>query len=181
MVTPASTDDAVALAALHNAIADGKTREYGDGPWSGKVTERGMLYAMRISRVFVLREASGIVATFRLQTKKPWAIDTSYFTAVRRPLYLLGMAVSPERQRRGLGRQCLEEAERIAREWPADGIRLDAYDADAGAGGFYAQCGYTQVGRRTYRNSPLIYFESLLPSGTAPESRSQGARRPNRS
>ena len=164
MVTPASTDDAVALAAMHNAIADDKTREYGEGPWSGKVTERGMLYAMRISRVFVLRAASGIVATFRLQTKKPWAIDTSYFTAVRRPLYLLGMAVTPDRQRRGVGRECLEAAERIAREWPADAIRLDAYDADAGAGGFYAQCGYAEVGRKTYRTSPLIYFERQLSS-----------------
>ena len=164
MVTPASTDDAVALAAMHNAIADDKTREYGEGPWSGKVTERGMLYAMRISRVFVLREANGIVATFRLATKKPWAIDTSYFTAVRRPLYLLGMAVTLERQRRGLGRRCLEEAERIAREWPADAIRLDAYDADAGAGGFYTRCGYAEVGRKTYRNSPLIYFELNLSS-----------------
>src|ERR1035437_7340522 len=35
------------------------------------------------------------------------------------------------------------EVERIAKAWPADAIRLDAYDAEAGAGPFYASCGWT--------------------------------------
>ena len=44
----------------------------------------------------------------------------------------------------------------------AAAIRLDAYDSTAGAGGFYARCGYREVGRVTYRGTALIYFESLL-------------------
>jgi hypothetical protein len=50
----------------------------------------------------------------------------------------------------------------VARAWPSQAIRLDAYDADAGAGGFYAKCGFREVGRVTYRTVPLIYFELLL-------------------
>ena len=46
--------------------------------------------------------------------------------------------------------------------WPADAIRLDAYDAPAGAGDFYAKCGFREVGRATYRGVPLVYFELLL-------------------
>jgi len=57
---------------------------------------------------------------------------------------------------------CLEEAARLARAWPADAIRLDAYDAEAGAGGFYARCGMMEVGRASYRGKPLIYYELLL-------------------
>jgi GNAT superfamily N-acetyltransferase len=45
--------------------------------------------------------------------------------------YLLAMAVTPAKQRQGIGRRCMEEAKRIARAWPADAIRLDAYDAAA--------------------------------------------------
>ena len=45
-----------------------------------------------------------------------------------------------------------------------DAIRLDAFDAKAGAGGFYAKCGYTEVGRTSYRNAPLIYYQLLLPA-----------------
>src|SRR5437667_6104409 len=72
------------------------------------------------------------------------------------------MAVAPGKQRQGLGRRCLEEAATIARAWPADAIRLDAFDAQAGAGDFYARCGWTEVGRRSYRGTPLIYYEKLL-------------------
>ena len=48
------------------------------------------------------------------------------------------------------------------RRWPAQAIRLDAFDAEAGAGLFYAKCGYAERGRVTYRNVPLIYYERLL-------------------
>ena len=56
----------------------------------------------------------------------------------------------------------LDEAKEIARAWPGDAIRLDAYDAAAGAGEFYAKCGFREVGRATYRGTPLIYFELML-------------------
>ena len=97
----------------------------------------------------------------RLATKKPWAIDVSYFTPVKRALYLTGMAVSVPHQGQGLGRLALQDACAAARAWPADVIRLDANDASAGAGGFYARCGFTERGRVVYKGSPLIYYEHL--------------------
>lgn len=98
----------------------------------------------------------------RLATKKPWAIDVSYFTPVKRPLYLTGMAVAVTHQGQGLGRLALEDAIEVARKWPADSIRLDAYDADAGAGAFYARCGFLERGRVIYKGDPLVYYELLL-------------------
>ena len=142
------------------------TRRYGHGPWASTTSERGMLFAFRISRVFVARRGEKILGTFRLMRKKPWAIDTRYFTPADNPIYLFAMAVTPESQGKGIGRACLEEAERLGRAWPADAIRLDAFDAEAGAGGFYARCGYTEVGRVSYRNTPLIYYELLLQGKT---------------
>jgi GNAT superfamily N-acetyltransferase len=154
--------DAKALADLHTSVTQHLTVRHGQGPWSGESSEKGVLSAMRRAKVFVAREAGEIVATLRLTERKPWAIDTKHFSKSRKPIYLLAMAVSPARQRQGIGRWCLEEAGQIARAWPADAIRLDAYDADAGAGRFYARCGYTEVGRAIYRNTPLIYYEFLL-------------------
>ena len=162
---PASPDDAAALATLHTAVADELTRRYGRGPWSSRTSERGVLHAMRTSKVFLARARDELVATLRLTTRKPWAIDTTYFAACHRPLYLIAMAVAPGRQRQGIGRWCLERAVQLARDWPADAIRLDAYDAQAGAGPFYARCGWTEVGRTSYRNAPLIYYELLLSPG----------------
>ena len=159
---PARPDDAPVLAAMHTAVAEHLTASHGQGPWSSKTSEKGVLHAMRTSRVFAARLGTEIVGTLRLATKKPWAIDTSYFSACRRPLYLLAMAVAPARQRQGIGRRCLAEALRIAKDWPADAVRLDAYDAEAGGGGFYARCGWTERGRITYRGTPLIYYEFVL-------------------
>jgi 8-oxo-dGTP diphosphatase len=162
VLTPATDHDIPALVALHAATAAELTRRHGEGPWTSSASERGVAHQMRLGRIFVGREAGEIVATLRLGARKPWAIDRSHFTPSRAPLYLTDMAVSPAVQRRGFGRRALDEAQRIARAWPADTIRLDAYDAEAGAGPFYAKCGYREVGRVSYRNVPLIYFETLL-------------------
>jgi len=72
------------------------------------------------------------------------------------------MAVSVAHQGQGLGRQALEDARAVASAWPADAIRLDAYDADAGAGAFYAHCGFRECGRVVYKSNPLVYYELLL-------------------
>jgi ribosomal protein S18 acetylase RimI-like enzyme len=150
------------LSRLRTAAADRLTSQYGKGHWSSPITEAAVRRGFPHARVVVGRHDGSIVGTLRLATKKPWAIDASYFTRVRKALYLTDMAVDPAYQRRGVGRALLEEADRVARVWPAEAIRLDAYDAAAGAGGFYASCGYREVGRVVYRTVPLIYYEKVL-------------------
>jgi ribosomal protein S18 acetylase RimI-like enzyme len=154
--------DASSIAALRTAAAAHLTRTFGQGHWSRVVTERAVRSDLRTSRVLAARRGPSIVATMALATKKPWAIDLAYFTPVPRALYLHEMAVAPELQRQGIGRDLVREAIAVAKAWPSQSIRLDAYDAAAGAGGFYATCGFREVGRVTYRNVPLIYFELLL-------------------
>jgi GNAT superfamily N-acetyltransferase len=158
----AKAADAVDIATLRSAVAANLTAQYGKGPWSRFSSQKGVLYDMRTSRVLVARQKSRLVATLCLTTKKPWAIDCKYFTPCSRPVYLLSMAVAPDLQRQGVGRLCLAEAKEICRQWPADAIRLDAYDAPAGGGQFYGKCDFREVGRASYRGCPLVYFEMLL-------------------
>jgi GNAT superfamily N-acetyltransferase len=158
----ARPEDVPMIAALQNAVAGSLTARFGEGRWSSLTTERGVASTFRHSRLRVGRSGRRILTVLRLATKKPWAIDTVYFTAVGRPLYLTNMAVSPTHQRMGLGRQAVEDAGGVARTWPAGSIRLDAYDAPAGAGDFYARCGFAERGHVVYRGSPLIYYERLL-------------------
>lgn len=159
----ASVEDAPAITALHNAAAGALTARYGEGPWSAVVTERSAVLAQRHARVRVGRDGGRILTVLRLATKKPWAIDVSYFTPVKRPLYLTGMVVAVTHQGQGLGRLALEDACAVAAAWPAGAIRLDAYDAEAGAGEFYAKCGFRERGRAVYKGDPLAYYELLLP------------------
>jgi len=159
---PATPDHAAAIAALRVAVAENLTARYGQGPWSSTGTVKGVLFDLRNASVFVATRRNQVIATLNLCTKKPWAIDRKYFTASKRPLYLVSMAVHPDWQRQGIGRLCVAEAVKLAKQWPGDAIFLDAYDAAAGAGEFYRKCGFREVGRVTYRNAPLIYFELLL-------------------
>jgi predicted N-acetyltransferase YhbS len=161
----ATNTDAPELAALHIAVAADLTQRFGHGFWSSPTTERGVLANMRLpkfSRILIARRNRRIVGTLRLATKKPWAIDISYFTPAEKSLYLTGMAVLPALQRQGIGRLLMKEAESSARAWPADAIRLDAFDAAAGAGPFYAKCSYRKVAHVVYKRDPLVYFELIL-------------------
>ena len=156
----AGPEDAPELLALENAAAANLASLHGRP--ASATSERAFLFQMSYARVIAARADGRIVGKLFLQTRKPWAIDITYFTPVKKAIYLTGMAVIPFAQRQGVGRAMLEEAERQVREWPAEAIRLDAFDAPHGAGGFYAKCGFRECGRRVYRDSPLIYFERIL-------------------
>ena len=158
----ATPDDAPVLAAMQNAVAGALTARFGEGHWSSMSSELGAVLAQRHARVRVGRSGKRLLTVLRLATKKPWAIDVSYFSPVKRPLYLTGMAVSVAYQGQGLGRLALDDACAVASAWPADAIRLDAYGAEAGAGSFYARCGFRECGRVVYKGVPLVYYEILL-------------------
>jgi ribosomal protein S18 acetylase RimI-like enzyme len=161
----ATQADAPALVALGTAVAEDLARRYGRGPWTSMPEKREPL-SMRDSRIVTGRKGKSIVGMLRLSTKKPWAPDVPYFTSVKKALYLTDVAVVPTLQRQGIGRMLLEEAVKQARAWPADAIRLDAFNADAGAVAFYAKCGFREVARAKYLRVPfilsLVYFELVL-------------------
>ena len=143
------------------AAADRLTRDFGEGHWSSHTNDAAVARDLKVSTVLVARERGTIAGTLTLQKRKPWAIDVAYFTPCNRALYLINMAVAPERQRSGIGRALLAEALVIARAFPAGAVRLDAYDAPAGSGEFYRRCGYVAAGGKSYRGVRLLYFELM--------------------
>ena len=158
----ATLADVAVIAALQNAAAGALTARFGAGHWSMLTTERGAAAAQRHARVRLGRDGRRVLTVLRLATKKPWAIDVTHFTPVKRPLYATGMTVSVAAQGQGLGRRAMEDACAVAKTWPADAIRLDAYDAPAGAGMFYERCGFTERGRVVYKGVPRVYYEIVL-------------------
>jgi GNAT superfamily N-acetyltransferase len=158
----AAESDAAAIAALRVATANDLTERFGRGHWSGEATARGVIAGMHDATIWIARRGASIVGTFRLSSLKPWAIDISRFAPASMPLYLTDMAVLPDQQGHGIGRRCLTKAIEVATAWPADAIRLDAYDAEAGAGTFYEKCEFREVGRVSYRGVPLVYYERLI-------------------
>jgi len=58
-----------------------------------------------------------------------------------------------------LGRGLMDAAKQSARDATADALWLDAYESAAGAGPFYAKCGFQRVGSVTRNSLPLAYYE----------------------
>lgn len=159
----ATNADAAAIAALRLAVARQLTAQYGAGTWSyAAESEASVRTDILRSRVMVARDRGTVIATLRLSSRSPYLRDIAAFTPVFRPIYLTSMAVSPKCQRQGVGRACLEAVKRIAVRTSADAVRLDAYDAPAGAGDFYRKCGFREVSREPYNGTPLVFFEYVL-------------------
>ncbi|HEX6942663.1 MAG TPA: GNAT family N-acetyltransferase [Gemmatimonadaceae bacterium] len=158
----ATPDDIPGIISVRVNAAEDLTERFGGGHWSGHATDRGVAWDLKQGKVLVARRGSSIVGTLKIATRKPWAIELSYFTTCKQPWYLTNMAVDPAHQGMGIGKRCVLEAVRLVKEWGGDAVRLDAYDAVAGAGRFYEKCGFTEKGRVTYRITPLIYYELIV-------------------
>ncbi|MFI5279715.1 MAG: GNAT family N-acetyltransferase [Gemmatimonadales bacterium] len=154
--------DARTIVTLRNRVARDQTERFGKGHWSLRTSEAAVLSSLSHARIRVGRAGRRIVTVLTIGRRRPWAIDATYFTTVARPLYLSGMAVTVEHQGHGLGRQALRDLKKVVKSWPADAIRLDAYDAKAGAGRFYTKNGYKRRGRKRPWGLPLVYYELLL-------------------
>lgn len=155
--------DAPAIAALRLATSRELTARFGAGTWSfAAESEPGVRAELRTSILLLAREGGTVVGTLRLTTRNPWIGHTNFFAPCQRPVYLTSMAILPKRQREGIGRQLLQEARRVAAELGGDRLRLDSYDAPAGAGDFYRKCGFREVHRGSYNGTPLIWFETEL-------------------
>lgn len=160
---PATEGDAAAIAAVRLAAARDLTARFGSGTWSFSLGSAEAVRAELLSStILIARDGGQLLGTLRLSTRNPWLGDTGFFTRGDRPIYLTSMAVSPRYQRQGIGRQLIEEAKRVAmQELGGDALRLDSYDAAAGAGGFYRRCGFSVVRQGSYNGTPLLWFEWL--------------------
>jgi GNAT superfamily N-acetyltransferase len=159
----AEPEDAESIAALRNAVSDDLTFKHGKGWWTHHHTTAGVLFDLRNTQLYAALHRDEVVASLVLSPKKPRSIELKYFPKAKHPLYLTSMVVAPELQRQGLGRACLAEVIKLSRRAKAGAIFLDAYDhPHAGAGPFYAKCGWRECGRATYCGSPLGYYELMM-------------------
>jgi GNAT superfamily N-acetyltransferase len=154
--------DIPALLNLRLAVDADQAERFGDARYTTTINEKSVARNLKSSRVLVASRRGRIVGAVRLETKKPWAIDLRYFTAGCKAVYLHDVNVHPQHQRSGIGLQLMDRVKEMAREWPVDAIRLDAYDGTSGAGPFYEKCGLKKMGHAVYRGVPLVYFELVF-------------------
>ena len=158
----ATENDIPAVLKLRLAIDEDQAERFGDDRYRTAISEKSVARSLKSSRIIVATRRGRIVGLVSMGTKKPWAIDLSYFTPARKAVYLYNVDVQPELQRSGIGRQLIDRVKIMAKEWPVDAIRLDAYDGPAGAGPFYRKCGFKKLKHVVYRTVPLVYYELVF-------------------
>ena len=164
----ATNADAAAIAALRMAAARGLTERFGVGTWTFAAESEASVQAeIRSSTIVFARDDGVVVGALRLATRNPWIGNTAFFTPCDRPIFLTSMAVAPKRQRHGIGRRLLAEAENVALGLGGEMLRLDSYAGPAGAAEFYRKCGFREVHRGDYNGTALIWFEKALQRGTS--------------
>jgi GNAT superfamily N-acetyltransferase len=160
-IAVATPSDTAALVELRSDVAREMTQRFGEGAWSATPIEPDVARQVNESQVLVARCDAQVVGTVRLVRALASAIDTSAFTPVTTALYVLGLAVTPSARNQGVGRSLMAAAKDVMRSWPAQALWLDTYEHSAGAGDFYLKCGFRAVGRMTYREMPLTFYEWL--------------------
>jgi len=158
----ATEADLAALLQLRLAVDADQAQRFGDRRWITAINEKSVARGLKSSRTLVATRRGRIIAALRMETKKPWAIDLSYFTPACKAVYLHDVNVDPSLQRSSIGRELIERTRTVAKEWPVDAIRVDTYDGAAGAAAFYEKCGFQTVGRKLYRGVPLVYLELVF-------------------
>ncbi|KAF0246789.1 MAG: N-acetyltransferase [Planctomycetota bacterium] len=156
----ADASAAPSLRAIAAACAEDLTKRFGPGHGSGVRTIETIRRNCRHKDVWLARDGPDIVATFQLEPKKPGFVSRKKFTRPDEPyLWLVNFFVHATRQRRGIGRACIEEMRRIAAKRAARWVRWDAYSAPAGASAFYEKCGAKLIDATTVRGVGLAIFE----------------------
>ena len=159
----ASREDAMDAFNIRRSAADLLTSVHGEGHWSTVTSVKTIRKHAEAGLVYLFFEGDSPIGTFHLVDRKIGFYKKEWFEIPDQPaFYLMHMALHPDRQRKGLGREMMIEIEAIAVNKSIHSIRFDAYNADAGAGKFYEKCGYQLVHKGSFNSVALLYFEKVL-------------------
>ena len=145
------------------AAANDLTTRFGVAHWSAIPSMEALRKYADQGDLYVVEAEADAIGTLRLTDRKIGFYRSEWFANPKdNAAYLLDMAIDPRHQRRGIGRRSMRLAEELARAKGSRAIRLDAYAGPAGAGRFYAKCGYRLVHAGEFNGVALEYYETLI-------------------
>jgi len=153
------------IKSLYSAVTD-NMRKNGIDQWGrfypnrwviGKDLKKGHLYAIFHKEICI-----GVVVVNQEQSSKYAGLPWNDLKG--RPAVIHRLAVHPEWQGKGIGKQLLQHAEALAKSKGCTGIRLDAYSDNSNAIRMYERAGYTPIGQIQFpfRKHPYHCFEKIF-------------------
>jgi GNAT superfamily N-acetyltransferase len=164
----AKLDEVEKLHDIVRVCGEQMLQRFGLDPWVPPFPIETMLDYVRKSQVFAVRDEECLVATFSLDdgafgTRYP---EHLFRNPKHKAIYIGKLAVLPQYQSRGVGRWCIEQAERIARCGHYEVLRLDLLTDHTALAQFYTASGFGSKGffPTVYNGKPcnISLFEKLL-------------------
>jgi ribosomal protein S18 acetylase RimI-like enzyme len=137
---------------LHNLALARAGAHAGNGPWDDDLHQIADVYLERGGEFVVGFDGARLVAMGALKR------TTATHGEIKR------MRVHPDFQRRGYGRQILEYLEARAAALGYTVLRLDTTLQQTAAQALYTTNGYSEVGRKQWREFTIIFYEKQLSS-----------------
>jgi ribosomal protein S18 acetylase RimI-like enzyme len=119
---------------------------------------------LRNKNLYGLKMDDQVIAAVVLDTKQSSKYAALKWSDIQgKPACIHRLAVRPEYQGKGLGKQLLQFTENLARRQGNSSIRLDVYTGNLSAVSMYSRAGYQQVGELLFpfRKAPYMCFEKL--------------------
>ena len=103
------------------------------------------------ARIFIAEEAGSALGY--IVCKLIERLETP-FTYAARVLHVDQISVQPSIHGRGVGRELMQEVERLAKEWGAERLQLDSWDFNVAAHGFFEHLGFQKFDFRFWKPMP---------------------------
>jgi ribosomal protein S18 acetylase RimI-like enzyme len=162
---PLQASDEKSLRALYRVVTR-DLRRSGVDQWDWAYPNRFTIRAdVKSGRAFGISENGTVIGAVVVndQWSRKYA-SIEWTDREGRPAAIHRLAVRPDFQGKGLGRQLLQFAERVAQDEGYTSIRLDVYSGNPGAVTMYQRHGYEHRGEVRYpmRKRPYFCYEKVL-------------------
>ena len=162
---PDNIDD---LYALIVACGEDMWRRLGLDHWKPPIPIEMFREYARTKEVFAVHDGDVLVGTFTIGFDAPEPYPPSRWTDdAHKAIYLNKLAVRPNLQKKGLGRWCMSEIERLAAARGCQALRFDALTRNVPLLGFYDHLGYRRCGDmyvydEINRGWDILLYEKVL-------------------
>ncbi len=164
-LTPATPADFAAVCQLYQSVCAVMSKEPSpQWVWGEYPSEDFLRETLDAGALYVAKEGETLLCAVTVDTHFDPEYEGVNWLFGTKPGAFHRLAIAPDQQGRGLGRQVIEEVGRILREMGCDSLRIDTYSPNENARKLYGRVGFRAAGevRFFHRPLPFICYEMPL-------------------
>ncbi len=163
-LTPATSADFAAICELYQSVCAVMAKDASpQWVWGEYPSEDFLRESLDAGTLYIGKEADALLCAVTIDAHfDPEYADVNWLFGVK-PGAFHRLAISPDQQGRGLGKQAVAEVCRVLREMGCDTLRIDTYSPNEHAQKLYQRVGFRTAGEVKFVHRPLPFICFELP------------------